>query len=484
MEEDLGQTELDTFKILSNADMVDWSRKAPEFRKPPTAGEWGGDLEEPEREADIVRTLTHQVRSVHNQSPQETPFKLREGGYRRSASNSPPLPRSRSPSPQKHFPEHEVFVKMEPQRELSEEEFLGTKSPNVNQEAYPREKEERYPSRERYHTKEVTPPTASMPRRVMPQPKKYTAAEENDDYEIKAEKEGLLHEIHTFSRPPHNIKLTREWDINIHTLDELQYEVDRINSEMSANGIVDMAKSGIKFGVSGLEMFLKQQGIDSVDGWYNNSCKDMSKFNRPLLRLYKKYWRNTNLSPMMELGYLLMGGLVWTIAENKMGFKKSSSPSSTTTTGPTSSFDATPSDKPSQPKMRPPSNSSFAMPKWGADTPSVNSQPPAPVPTDRPVTIVAPPPIPSGPTEIEKQLMAKQKETEEALQKMSSENALMIQMLQNIAKTQVSTPKQSPRSSAKNSPREIRLPMGKRSVKKTPKVNLVQKEGDDDALSL
>jgi len=187
---------------------------------------------------------------------------------------------------------------------------------------------------------------------------------------------------------------------------------------------------------------------------------------------------------MMELGYLLMGGLVWTIAENKMGFKKSSSPSSTTTTGPTSSFDATPSDKPSQQKMRPPSNSSFAMPKWGADTPSVNPQPPAPVPTDRPVTIVAPPPIPSGPTEIEKQLMAKQKETEEALQKMSSENALMIQMLQNIAKTQVSTPKQSPRSSAKNSPREIRLPMGKRSVKKTPKVNLVQKEGDEDALSL
>ena len=489
MDEDLGQTELDTFKILSNADMVDWSRKAPEFRKPPIENEWGGDLEEPEREAEIVKTLTQQVRSVQyssaehgSQSPQETPVKLRETGYRRSVSNSPPLPRSRSSSPQKNhsnFPE--VHVKMEPTRELEEEEFLGDRS-RAHFFAEGNAREERHSSsRERPRQKETTPP---MPKRVMPQPKKYTAAEENDDYEIKAEKEGLLHEIHTFSRPPHNIKLTREWDIAVHTLDELQYEVDRINSEMSANGIVDMAKSGIKFGVSGLEMFLKQQGIDSVDGWYNNSCKDMSKFNRPLLRLYKKYWRNTNLSPMMELGYLLMGGLVWTIAENKMGFKKSASSTSSSTSGSPTTYDAAPSDKPSQPKMRPPSNSKFAVPKWGAETttPAVNPQPPAV--TERPVTIVAPPPLPTGPTDIEKQLMAKQKETEEALQKMSSENALMIQMLQNFAKTQGSTPKQSPKSSAKNSPREIRLPMGKRSVKKTPKVNLVQKEGDEDALSL
>jgi hypothetical protein len=508
MEEDLGQTELDTFKILSNADMVDWSRRAPEFRKPPTENEWGGDFEEPEREAEIVKTLTQQVRAVQasserqfgNQSPLETPYKLRESGYRRSASNSPPLPRSRSPTPPpknlSNFPEPEVFVKMEPlQRELQEEEFFDardSKGRAHGADGYS-SRGERNSSRERpseFGAKEVTPPQGSMPKRVMPQPKKYTAAEENDDYEIKAEKEGLLHEIHTFSRPPHSIKMTREWDIAVHTLDELQYEVDRINSELSANGIVDMAKSGIKFGVSGLEMFLKQQGIDSVDGWYNNSCKDMSKFNRPLLRLYKKYWRNTNLSPMMELGYLLMGGLVWTIAENKMGFKKSSS-SSSSTSG-TASYDAAPSDKPSTAKMRPPSNSSFAMPKWGAENnsapiPPTNTSTVTPQPPDAerpPVTIVAPPPIPSGPTEIEKQLMAKQKETEAALQKMSSENALMIQMLQNLAKTQVSTPKHSPRSSAKDSPREIRLPMGKRSVKKTPKVNLVQKEGNEDALSL
>ena len=518
MDEDLGQTELDTFKILSNSDMVDWSRSAPELKRQ-LAPEWGGDTEEGQ-EMDVARMLSQQMRPpprvesgtlVREEVVEtyETPLRARETGYRRSVSHSPPLPKSRSPSPvvRPSVQEEEVHVRMESGKD--EEDVHGyehrrspeRRSPGESRRVYRQDETfsrgERA-ERERTRTASETRPTQTpppMPKRVMPQPKKYSAAEENDDYEIKAEKEGLLHELHTFSRPPHNIKMTREWDINVHTLDELQYELDRINSEMSANGIVDMAKSGIKFGVSGLEMFLKQQGIDSVDGWYNNSCKDMSKFNRPLLRLYKKYWRNTNLSPMMELGYLLAGGLVWTIAENKMGFKKSASAPSGGGGG-GASYEATASDKPATAKMRPPSNSNFSIPKWGAETTSsvpaptaaashtATAAPAASTELPRePVTIVAPPPIPSGPTEIEKQLMAKQQATEEALQKMSSENAMMIQMLQNLAKTQVSSPKHSPRSSAKNSPREIRLPVGKRSTKKTPKINFMSKE-DDEALSL
>jgi hypothetical protein len=514
MEEDLGQTELDTFKILSNSDMVDWSRSAPELKR---QTEWGGDSEEGQ-EMEVARMLSQQVRSAQDSAPAavqgsgtlvrdeilegqtyEGGFNLKTG-YRRSVSHSPPLPKSRSPSPQKkHSYSEEVDVTMERAKE-EEEEHRSPVLPRrrVYEEHRDSGEAERRRSKERTEseTRTETPP---IPKRVMPQPKKYSASEENDDYEIKAEKEGLLHELHTYSRPPHNIKMTREWDINVHTLDELQYELDRINSEMSANGIVDMAKSGIKFGVSGLEMFLKQQGIDSVDGWYNNSCKDMSKFNRPLLRLYKKYWRNTNLSPMMELGYLLAGGLVWTIAENKMGFKKSASSGSAPSVP--STYEASSSDKPAQPKMRPPSNSNFAMPKWGAGDTSSSSiaaaasprvptsvpvSPPttAQVSTDRPVTIIAPPPVSTGPSEIERQLMAKQLATEETLQKMSSENAVMIQMLQNLAKTQVSSPKHSPRSSARNSPREIRLPMGKRSTKKTPRINFLEKNAEEETLSL
>ena len=446
MEDDFGQTELDTFKILSNSDMVDWSRRAPELKR---TEEWGG-YEEKEPEAAPSGTVVRD-----EILPSASPFITKE--YRRDVSVSPPLPNS-PPRSRSHSPKREVHVEVE-------EPHHSPLPPRRQEPRVHRDSES-----EDYARRSASPEAKPMPKRVMPQPKKYTAAEENEDYEIKAEKEGILQELYTFSRPPHNIKMTREWDVNLHTLDELQYELDRINSEQSANGIVDMAKSGIKFGVSGLEMFLKNQGIDSVDGWYNNSCKDMSKFNRPLLRLYKKYWRNTNLSPTMELGYLLMGSLVWTIAQNKMGFS-----------GKPAQNDQPASEK-SAPKMRPPSNSSFGgLPKWGSEAPQA-PQAQAQVSS---VPVVVQPSVPTGPTDIEKELLAKQKSTDETLQKLSSENALMIQMLQSLAKTHVPSPKQSPRSSAKNSPREIRLPMGKRSAKKTPRVNLLSKDDEEDsALSL
>jgi hypothetical protein len=524
MEDDLlseyGKTEIDTFKIMANSDMVDWSRRMPELKK---TEEWGGEKDQPfqsvkyeDEETEAVKEPSPRAPSPPSQQFTPPPRQFPTGtvlrdelisgeyasyppaSYRRSVSKTPPLPRSRSNSP----PTQDVRVEMQYPRSLDYEDV--------------RQEEERPREEKRTPVKEPSPRT--IPKRMMPQPKKYTASEENDDYEIKAEKEGLLQELHTFSRPPHSIKMTREWNIELHTLDELQYELDRINSELNANGIVDMAKSGIKFGVSGLEMFLKQQGIDSVDGWYANSCKDMSKFNRPLLRLYKKYWRNTNMSPMMELGYLLFGGLVWTVVENKMGFKKPAPSSSTPSSPPASK----PEDVPSHPKMRPPSSSGFSLPKWGASessassSPSVTSPsvPPAPSSSSEKALGTAAPfekaPTEKAPTDKPQEssasqdsrassekpqesraseeliqtkaelaeLVGRQRETEEALKKMNSDNALMIQMLQQLATTRIPTPKQSPRSS----PREIRLPLGKRSTKRTPR--MINKEEEDDSLSL
>lgn len=523
MEDDIlseyAKTELDTFKVIANSDMVDWSRNAPELKK---KDNWGGGespLQTPKapfashfakmglKEDSPERHAPSPPQSSRQPSPSRAEF-AEEGKisgtllrqevidneyisvsrpYNRSASKTPPLPKSRSSSP----PRRQVKIEMEEHLE-----YRG------HQREYSEEREEprasKFSSTRNEDYRETTPPT-SFPKRTMPQPKKYSASEENDDYEIKAEKEGILHELHTFSRPPHNIKMTREWNIDIHTLDELQYELDRINSELNANGIVDMAKSGIKFGVSGLEMFMKQQGMDSVDGWYANSCKDMSKFNRPLLRLYKKYWRNTNMSPMMELGYLLFGGLVWTVAENKMGFKKGSS-SSTSSSSSTPSFSASAGsqstkseDRPSQSKMRPPSNASFSMPKWDSKPAQENTSfsstvqpevlsnktsvdmlfPPAPRVEPSAKSSLDPSANLSGVNLTE--LVTRQNATEKALDKVANDNAVMIQMLKQLSTTKVSSPK--------TSPREFKLPLGKRSTKRTPKIN-VSKEDSDGAMSL
>jgi hypothetical protein len=196
----------------------------------------------------------------------------------------------------------------------------------------------------------------------MPTPKKYTAQQENEDYEIRAEKEAILQDLLNLARPPTNIKLTREFNVDVHTMDELQFEYDRIQSELNANQMVDYAKQGIKFGVGGIEMFLKNAGFAAADGWYKNSCSDMNKYNRPLLKLYKRYWRKVSMSPVAELSMLLFGSLAWTVAENKMGLK----PKAPTPAPP--SFDFAPKADAGGGGMRPPSMVGKG-PRWTSSPP-------------------------------------------------------------------------------------------------------------------
>lgn len=420
-------TELDTFKIISNSDTVDWSRT---LRAQPRydEDEWGGGgpLSEPEVELPPNHELSRVVQPLQ-------PLEMEEQPKRRS--KTPPLP----PSPPRQLPVEE------------EEERVPT--PHHS------------PKEARQIPREPSPEPAP-PRRAVRAPVRYTPAEENEDYEIKAEKEAILNEILGYARPPHNFKLSREWSVDGNTLDELQFELDRINSEMSATGIIDMAKSGIKFGVSGIEMFLKQQGLDAADGWYNNSCKDMSKYNRPLTRLYKKYWRNTQLSPMMELGYLLGGSLAWTIAENKMGFRKSNAaPQAPAADIPRAAgFEA--------PRMRPPSNN-FA-PKWGAAAEAPAAQPAqAAQPTQAAQPAQAPPP---------QAVAAPQSAaSEEMMKKLTAQNDLMIQLLQGMATTRPVPP--SPKSATGSPNIRIRSFGTGRKSTRTPHV-IKKTNADEETLSL
>jgi hypothetical protein len=404
---DASATELDTFKIISNADTVDWSRS---LSKPVQDDDWGGVLSEENEVSEEAHLIME-----------------------------PPSPRL--PSPRLSLP------RTSPPRNV---EFARSHTPPLPPSPKPKSEDKEEASAE----PPVEEPRA--PRRFVRAPVKYTASEENEDYEIRHEKEALLNEILGFTRPPHNYKLTREWNILTHTLDELQFELDRINSEINANSVVDMAKSGIKFGVSGIEMFLKQQGFDAADGWYSNSCKDMSKFNRPLTRLYKKYWRNTQLSPLTEMAYLLGGSLAWTIAENKMGMRKSSVPTPPAVPR-ASAFEP---DAAQPGKMRPPSNS-FIPSKWAqSEQKAPESEPPKTEPKSEPKS---------------EPKAERSQSDEEMIKKLSEQNALMMQMLE---KSQSALPVThvSPPQSKSNSPNiRIRSIGGKRSTR-TPRII---KQGND-----
>jgi hypothetical protein len=433
-------TELDTFKIISNADTVDWTRTIRPLAKLED-DDWGGVLSgdvEYKEHATFQESATPMLPSPKHTPPRET--------FRRSMTPLPPSP--------KHEPQEEIRPEIK--------ESIGEEGRHADE--IPREKTF---SDEKFSEKRDSEPRP--PRRFVRAPVKYTAAEENEDYEIRHEKEAILNEILGFTRPPHNFKLTREWSVAAHTLDELQFELDRINSETNANSVVDMAKSGIKFGVSGIEMFLKQQGFDAADGWYTNSCKDMSKFNRPLTRLYKKYWRNTQLSPLTEMAYLLGGSLAWTIAENKMGMRKSSSPAQSAPRA--TAFEPEP---PQPGKMRPPSNS-FAASKWAS----------APKETEVKAEVKA-----DVKAEVKADVKPETKEANEPkqeantafLEKLSLQNETMIQLLQGMQKPLPTTTISPPRSKSSSPNIRVRSLGGKRSTR-TPYI-VKKLNNEDESLAL
>jgi hypothetical protein len=145
-----------------------------------------------------------------------------------------------------------------------------------------------------------------------PPPPKPPAEVEAD---IVLEKEALLYEIELLEKQG-LIKLHRSLTMD-DTLESIQYQYDRANMIVSSQQTVEWAKSGIKMGSTLLELGMKKFGVNIVDGFSSNLCKDMSKFNKPLTKLYRKYWRRGTSSPESELAMIVFGALAMTVLANK-----------------------------------------------------------------------------------------------------------------------------------------------------------------------
>lgn len=153
----------------------------------------------------------------------------------------------------------------------------------------------------------------SSPPRVDPEVR--AQARKTTEHEILLEKEGLLNELALMEKQG-LVKLHRQLSIS-DSLEEIQFQYDRASGMLATAQAVEWAKTGIKMGSGLLEGLVKRMGVGVADGFSNNLCKDMSKFNRPLTRVYRKYWRRGNTSPEMELFMIVAGALVMTVYQNK-----------------------------------------------------------------------------------------------------------------------------------------------------------------------
>jgi hypothetical protein len=71
-----------------------------------------------------------------------------------------------------------------------------------------------------------------------------------------------------------------------------------------------MLRDGLRMACTGFEVMNKRWGLLDLDGWSQDVCRDMSRYDNSMSRLYRKYWRRTSTnSPEMELGLALMGSI-------------------------------------------------------------------------------------------------------------------------------------------------------------------------------
>jgi len=271
-------------------------------------------------------------------------------------------------------------------------------SVSTEKEIFP---EKEYEFQEKFHEK--------VPEKFDPKSEEFLqeqAAFKSVSVDVELEKEALLQELYMMEKQ--GMKLNRTMTMN-DSLESLQYQYDRMNSMQSTQQTVEWAKTGIKMGSGLLEMSLKKFGLGMVDGFSNNLCKDMNKFNRPMTKLVRKYWRKGSTSPEWELGMIIFGSLAMTVFQNR-GLK--SEPLARPTTVPEPPVFKRPTPEP--PVFKRPAKPEFVsspmsstlpvvnpvLPQWARETkrePQIIKEEPVSQVEPVPQAPLAPPPMPQVP---------------------------------------------------------------------------------------
>lgn len=130
--------------------------------------------------------------------------------------------------------------------------------------------------------------------------------DQSDDESLQ--KQGVLIELQQLEN--RGAKLSRAFTMR-DSLAEMEFELSRQNSAISASKAVAFMREALQLGISAIEIGNTKLGpFLSIDGWANSVCQDMRVYDHSLERIYKRYFRKQQLSPVMELGMLLVGSMI------------------------------------------------------------------------------------------------------------------------------------------------------------------------------
>jgi hypothetical protein len=112
-----------------------------------------------------------------------------------------------------------------------------------------------------------------------------------------------------------------QWSMSV-PLMELKYEWSRREQFRQEQAQVDAMKAGLKMFLHAIEAI--NQKIKSpihLKGWARSATHDMSQYERPLRGLYYMYLRKRQMSPIVELGWIIITSAVMWHLQSVMGGK-------------------------------------------------------------------------------------------------------------------------------------------------------------------
>lgn len=160
------------------------------------------------------------------------------------------------------------------------------------------------------------------------------------------EKQGYLIELKRMKA--RGIELSREFS-EADSLAELEFEVAKQNASVSTENSVSFMRDMLRLVITGLEVGNNKLGpFLSMEGWAEATTADMHRYDNALERIHRRYFRKSQMSPIMEMAWLLFGSLaMWHFKSKFLGGGSSSSSSARSSAAPPKKNSATSSSTPS-----------------------------------------------------------------------------------------------------------------------------------------
>jgi len=122
------------------------------------------------------------------------------------------------------------------------------------------------------------------------------------------EKQQMILDLQRLRSHP-GIVLSREWSME-DDIEDISFELKRLTLQVDEVNNVAMMRNGLQLACTGIEMMSKRYNILDLDGWSSEVCRDMTRYERGLGRLYRKYWRrSTASSPEADVAMSLVSSM-------------------------------------------------------------------------------------------------------------------------------------------------------------------------------